>query len=313
MFVLQCEISIGNYLFDFVNELVVESSWKNQTDTARITLPAALKVDRDRLSSIFKKGDAVSIRIGYDGKLNNVFSGYVARIKPTTPIAIECEDEMWKLKQVTVNSNAKSEKLQDYLQRVLPIEADCFDIVIPSFVAHNITGAQLLNEFKSDYGFHSFFRNGKLVVGKQYDPEDNTTHKVIIDNSQNSNVAGQGLEYQEKDDVKLKVTAISTMSDGTKHEVEIGNPDGEARTLNFYNVPKSDLQKLAEKEMERFNYTGYKGDVTLFGEPFVRHGQRLELYNDQSSDKTGKYFIDAVTYNYGLGGFRQQVTIGPKI
>lgn len=313
MFVLQCEISIGNYQFDFVNELVVESSWKNQTDTARITLPAALKVDRNKLSSIFKKGDVVSIRIGYDGKLNNVFTGYVARIKPTTPIVIECEDEMWKLKQVTVNSNAYSETLQDYLQRVLPVKADCFDITIPSFIAHNITGAQLLNEFKSDYGFQSFFRNGKLVVGKQYDPEDDTIHKVVIDNNQDTNVAEQRLEYQEKDDVKLKVTAVSTMSDGTKHEVEIGDPEGESRTLNFYNVPKSDLQKLAEKEMQRFNYTGYKGGLTLFGEPFVRHGERLELINDQKSDKTGKYFIDAVTYTFGMGGLRQQLTIGPKI
>lgn len=312
MFILQSHITIGSYLFDFVHEVEVESTWQNQTATARIKLPAALRIDKNKLKETFPKGTKVEIKLGYKDRLNTVFTGYVSRIRATVPVEIECEDEMWQLKQIQVNSNAKNESMQVYLSRVLNMSVNCFDVQLPKFIAHNITGSQLLNQIKSDFGFPSFFRNGQLVVGIQYADSGYKTHTVTFDNARNSNVANNSLEYASKDDVKVKVTAISNLPDGKKHEVELGDPDGESRTLNFYNVSEKDLKAIAEKEMTRMQYDGWRGDLTLFGEPFVQHGDVLELTNDQESDKTGTYWVDGVTYRFGVSGFRQVIKLGPK-
>lgn len=314
MEVLICDIKIGNYSFDFVHSVTIESSWQALTDKAVVRLPAALKIDKNKLQDAIPKGTAVSIKLGYQSSgLVEVFNGFVARVHPKVPIEIECEDLMWKLKQIQVNENAKNELLGDYLKRVLNIEVDCFDIQIPSLVANKITGAQLLDQIKSDYGFPSFIRDGKLVVGKQYDATTQKKHVVIIDQAFNSNVKSQSLEYTKKDDVKFKVTAISNMANGEKVEVEIGDPDGESRTLNFFDIPKADLEAIAEKEMERLNHDGYRGDLTLFGTPKVNHGDIIVLKNSQESDKTGEYFIDELVIEFGLSGYEQKIKPGAKI
>ena len=312
---LTCNIVIGNYSFDFVHRVTVQSSWKELTDKASVYLPAALKIDKDKLQDAIPKGATVKIELGYESTgLKEVFNGFVSRVHPSIPIEIECEDLMWKLKQIQVNENAKNEKLQDYLSRVLNIEVDCYDITIPKLIANKITGAQLLDQLKSDYGFYSFIRGTKLVVGKQYDAETQNKHTVIIDQAFNSNVKKQDLEYAKADDIKFRVTAISNMANGKKEQVEIGDPEGENRTLNFYNIPKSDLQAIAEKEMSRLQYNGYRGDITLFGTPLAEHGDILVLKNTQESDKTGEYFIDEVYMDFGVSrGFEQKIKPGTKI
>lgn len=311
---LICKISIGNYVFDFVHRVTIESSWKELTDKAVIYLPAALKIDKNKLQDAIPKGTAVKIELGYESTgLKERFNGFVSRVHPKVPIEIECEDLMWKLKQIQVNENAKNETMQAYLTRVLNVEVDCFEITIPSLIANKITGAQLLDQIKSDYGFSTFVRGGKLVVGKQYDPATQNKHIVIIDQAFNSNVKAQSLEYAKKDDVKFKVTAISNMANGTKEEVEVGDPEGEARTLNFFDIPKSDLQAIAGEEMKRLNYDGYRGELTLFGEPFCQHGDILVFQNTQESDKTGEYFVDSVAVYFGVQGYSQNIKPGAKI
>lgn len=312
MFITQSHITIGDYLFDFVHDVEVDSSWQNQTATAKIQLPAALRIDKNKLKESFPKGTEVVIKLGYKDNLNTVFEGFVTRVHATIPVMIECEDLMWKLKQIQISENAKNESMQAYLSRVLNMEVDCFDVQLKKFVANKTTGAQLLNQIKSDYGFPAFFRNGKLVVGKQYAAAGYKTHVVTFDNAKNSNVASNSLEFMSKDDVKIKVTAISNLPSGEKHEVELGDPDGESRTLNFYDISENDLKAIAEKEMERLQYDGYRGDLTLFFEPFVQHGDVITLQNDQENDKTGSYWIDGVNYKFGMSGGRQAVKLGPR-
>lgn len=312
MFIPQVNIKIGTYSFDFVNELVVESSWQQQTSTAVIKIPAALKIDKNKVNETFKKGLPVEIQFGYKPNMNIVFKGYVVRVKPTVPIEIHCEDEMWNLKQIQINETVKDEKLADFLKRVLNVEVDAFETTIPKMICSKISGSQLLDEIKSMYGFSSFFRNGVLVVGKPYAQSGYSRHQFIIENASNCNVHSHSLEFVSKEDVKIKVTAISNMADGTKHEVEFGDPDGETRTLNFYNVPKTELESIAKAEFEKMQYDGYRGSFTAFGEPFVIHGDVVELINEQESDKTGSYWIDGVTYNFSISGVRQTIKPGPR-
>jgi len=314
MFVLESHITIGKYDFDFVHEVTTESTWSNQTDTATIMLPSSLLLDKNKIKDAIPKGSEVTIRTAYDGRLNTIFTGFVSGILPKVPIEFKCEDLMWKLKQLTINENAKNESMQSYLQRVIPgYEIDCFDIHLNKFIAHNLTAAQVLNQIKSDFGFPSFVRNGKIVVGKQYDPDNNQVHRFVIDNISGCNVKSNNLEFKSKDDVKLKVTAISNLPSGEKIEVELGDKDGESRTLNFYDLSEKDLRAVAEKEIERMKYDGYRGDFTAYGEPFVKHGDIVELINDQGSDKVGRYWVDGCNITFGVSGYQQVIKLGPRV
>ena len=74
MEVLVCHIKIGSLTVDFVHEVTVESTWKELTQKATILLPAALKVDKNKLKDAIPKGTEVSIQIGYESEgLQEIF------------------------------------------------------------------------------------------------------------------------------------------------------------------------------------------------------------------------------------------------
>ena len=310
MEILNSHITIGNYEFDFVTNIEIETSWMELMAKGSITLPANLKLDANKLKSQIKRGEKVEIFIGYENAMYNIFNGYVARLKPTTPVVIEVEDEMSKLKQIMVTDVCKNETLKSFLSRNLPgVEIDCFDITPPRFVANKVTGTKLLDEIKSQFRLYSFFRGKRLVVGKQYDVANNSVQQAKF----NYNIISDNLEYRTKDDILLLITAISNKSNGEKIEVQYGDPGGDEVTRNFPdNYPKAELYKQAKQEHEMSIYDGYRGDLTLFLEPFVRVGDVLELVKEDESDKTGRYHIDGVTYKFGIDGARQVVQLGKR-
>lgn len=308
---LICDITIGDLTFDFVHQVTIESHWEELTQTAVIMLPSSLKVDKNKLKNAIPKGSAVTIKLGYESTgLTEIFNGFVSRVLPNVPLEIHCEDLMWKLKQHKVTENAKNETFQSYLSKVLPYPVDCFEIKLPKFVVVNMTGAKLLNQLKEDYGFPIFVRNGKIVVGKQYDPSNKVKHIFVIDNSDKSNIKSQKLEYKDENDVVLKVTAISNLSNGKKIEVEIGEDGGDSKTMNFFDLQKDELTKIATEYLKKLMYKGFRGQITVFGHPIVKHGDVVELRNDQESDKTGVYWVDGVTTEFGVNGFQQTIKIG---
>lgn len=304
-------ITIGGYTLDFAESFEVQSSWKTLTDTATIIEPAKLKFDRGTLRDSIRKGSEVLIQAGYLPNLQTIFRGFVTSVKPSTPVEIECEDYMWKLKQVQVNDVASNETLRSFLERnIKDIEIDCFDVSLPKYIASKITATQLLEELKKDFGFPAFIRDNKLVIGKQYDPDNNTEHTCTL----HYDVAEDDLEYETKDDISFNVTAISNLQSGEKIEIQLGDPEGESRTLNFYDLNKTELQKIAQSEFDRLYYDGYRGSFTYFGYAVIKPGDVVNLQDRLSSDKQGRYFVDDVTYSLSQSsGIRQTVQIGPII
>lgn len=311
MKILSCDISIGKLNFNYVVSVDVDSSWELLTDKGTIELPANIKVDRHQLSKSIKVGDEIAVKCGYDGVLNTIFQGFVVGVKPKVPIEIMVEDEMWKLKQNTLNDSGRKQTLSELLDRHFSAyEHDEIDIELGSYYIDNLSGAKLLESIKKDFGLFSFFRDKKLIVGKRYNRETATVHNFKLD----YNIAEDDLEFKSKEDVKIKVKAISNNADGTKEEVELGDPEGDARTLNFYNLSKKELQTTAELELERFKYDGFRGSFKAFGEPFVKHGDIVNLiYQEEGeSEKSGKYWVDSVGYSYGTDGYRQDIKLGSR-
>ena len=81
MKILRSQIIINNYLFDFVNQVDINSSWDMLTDTATIIIPKKITFEGKPIvagsNSLFKRGDKVEINLGYGNNLNKVFTGYI--------------------------------------------------------------------------------------------------------------------------------------------------------------------------------------------------------------------------------------------
>lgn len=122
MFYLCCKITISSMVFELVQEVEINTSWKNFTDTCTIKMPRQVYVKGSNyrlqaLNTLIKRGDKVQVELGYNNRYHKQFAGYVAGVKPTTPVEIMCEDEMFKLKQLPVKAKSfKSATVKDVLE-----------------------------------------------------------------------------------------------------------------------------------------------------------------------------------------------------
>jgi hypothetical protein len=309
-------------IFSFVGEGEINNSWEDRTDTAKMTIPKKIgfkdengnRLKKDIAGGTdpaFKRGDSVEIYLGYSLNMDLRFSGFISKITPKLPIEIECEDIMWKLKQVTVTKSYTSVTLKQLLTDILPagIPFQAVDVGLGKFRITRATVVQVFEELQKTYGLEVWARDGKIYAGLAYVPELRIDHKFRFQR----NIIEDSLAYQNGDDVKIKVKAISIAPDNKKTEYETGDPDGETRTLHFYNVSQADLKKLAEEELPKLKYTGFAGGFTTFGEPFVRHGDGATLQDPKLPERDGTYLVKNVKTSFGTGGIRQEIDIDRKI
>lgn len=317
MFVLKSHITIGALEFDFVIDIKIVKTWKQLTQTAILKFPRNIVVrtsgddySNKSLNEVIKKGDAVTIKLGYGANMQTEFTGYVAYLKPNTPIEIQCEDEMWKLKQTTVKKSWKSVNLKTLVAEIAPdYQVNVLDIELGSFVINEATPAKVLNELKESYGLTSFFKDGVLNVGFPYAVENDRIKYHFQGNIREDKI---NLEYKNADDIKLKVKAISILPSNKKIEVEIGDETGETRTMTYYNIKsESELKKIANAEIDKLKVDGFSGHFGAYGVPYADHGDVAELV-DKRNDKAGDHFIDKVVIDFGQSGFIRSLYIGKR-
>ena len=119
MFVLTSEISIGSVTFKSVHDVQIKRSIYSLAATAVVKVPvtAVLKHEGEppahiETANAIKAGDAVTIKLGYDGQLQTEFVGYVKRLNYKLPLEIECEDEYYKLRFVNCVFSKKETSLK---------------------------------------------------------------------------------------------------------------------------------------------------------------------------------------------------------
>lgn len=306
---LTSSVKIGAYTFKGLVGLEIESSWEVLTDTCVITIPRKLQWNGKTIAvgkqPLFKRGDKVVVELGYDDENVVEFIGYIRDIEVATPVTIRCEDSAFLLKKSPKTISFEKVTLKDLLKKILPVGIDfeALDINLGQFRLKNATPAQVLNELRKNYNLYSFFRGEKLFVGFAY-PPSRTINTLKFEFERN--VISDNLEYRRVEDVKIKVKAISMLSDNKKIEVVEGDPDGDTRTFHYYNIQEQDLKKMAKEEIERLRYSGWVGDFLAFGQPFVKHGDVVELI-DNKLDRQGSYLVKKTAVNFGLDGYRRTI------
>lgn len=305
----------GEIVMHQVTEIEFESSFKEMTDRGSITIPRKVKFfDNQKVKDVFRRGDQLTIYFGYDGNNVKEFEGYVTEVSADIPIVIKFEDEMYQVKKLPVNFSASNTSLENLLKTIIPgYEIDALEgVQLGGVRLPKTTVGPVLEKLKSDWGLYTYMKGKQVVCGKYYaDDSDAETVKFHLER----NCVSTELNYRNKEDISIKIKCVSTLANGEKLTVEnIGDADGNERQLTFYNITvKAELERLGKIEYEKYKQDRYDGSFTAFGIPSVRHGLKCEIESDLYDERSGIYYIEKVVKSFGIGGIRQDITLGDKV
>lgn len=322
MFKVGNHITIGKFSFDAVVDVEINESIETLTDTCNITINKKFEWNGKNIAlgddRILKRKDKVIVKSGWDGDFKTVFIGYLKNIKAGVPVVIECEDSMMLLKKKTITKSYENVTLKTLLEGILPAGIKFKtpgdkDIHIGQYRITKASAAQVLENLKTDYGLYSYFRlidnstgtdaEAVLYVGLAY-WFDRGEEVVKF----SGNMVDDDLTYKIYDDIEMMVKATSLLPNNTKIEIEVGDVDGEVRTVHHYNLSKAQLEVYANAELEKFKYTGYKGTITITAIPFLRKGDVANVIGNKYNPD-GKYFVKSIKRNSGVKGIKQVLTI----
>jgi len=361
------------FVFNFGNDITINSTWANLTDTMTIIMPRRIyfkdastgeKTTWDKMqvygnptkAPLILRGDKIKVEFGYSDfkttspttfnrgiiveNMATRFEGYITKINNKTPLELECEDNMYALKQTLVeNKEWTSEQysVEQMLQEMLTkstfsdvktftlLNKDNYTTKLGKFITYNVTMAQVLDELrKQPYNLQSFFRGSSLHWGViRYYFDEKINHQFHFQ----KNIISDNLVYTRADDMRIgvvaksinKITLDTKNSNGTfksRHKeikVSVGDKDGEIRTLFFADLNESELKKAAEAKLPYLRYEGFRGSFTTFCMPHVKHGDTVQLIDDVLPERNGTYLVKEVKYNAGVNGGRQTITLDIRV
>lgn len=308
--------------FTAVHNIEIVEDTETLTDTCELQLPKKISWVASRHGQSFagvpiKRGNKITVKLGYDGELVTRFVGYVRSVDVQVPITIKCEDSMFLLKLKKAEPKSwKKASLKEVLQHLLKDTAIDFqlidnDLELGSYRIVKETISEELQELKEKYMLSSYFRmveeKNVLYVGLKY-PLDNRKKHVF---RHGKNIVSEDLEYRNKEDIRARVQAESIGAKHKKTTIEIGDKDGDLIKIRIDGLSESELKKYAEKTLENYKKDGFKGSFETFGTPEVSKCDMVEIH--ASDGNSGTYLVKKNEITFGLGGYRQKIELGNAI
>ena len=313
MFRLCAKIEIKgdrSWSFDYVNAVEITRDTEKLTTEAKITMPKKVKWDgADEIP--VKRGDAVTVSLGYDDNLQTAFVGYVRDVGFKTPIVITCEDDMFKLKQMPAKKKAYRSVTLETLLKDQGISYRLNIMGEQSLGAYRVTAdtvAALHPDNRRECALR--YENGESVLYCGVLFERDTKPSQVFKTGLNI-ISDQSLQQQKAENMRLRVKAVSLMPNNKKIKVEVGEADGEHRTLHTYNKTEKELKAWAGQEIKRLKRDGLTGSFTTFGHTLVDCLDAVGIIID--GVKMGVYQVKKNVIKYGDGGFRQEISIGLRV
>lgn len=315
MYVLNAKIEIqGDKLWQlsFVTSVEITRDTEKLTDECKVTLPKRLKWDGEAQIPV-KRGDTIKVWTGYGDDLELAFVGYVRNVGFKTPVLLTCEDEMFKLKQMQCTKKAyKTVTLETLLKDQGLTDVKVFgEQNLGQFRVTDDTVAALLGRLQEN-GIKSFYRyeDGKPVLYCGVIFERDAKPAQVFATGLNI-ISDSSLEQQLAANIRLCVKAVSIMPNNKKIKVEVGDKDGEHRTLHTYNKSEKELKAWAEQEIKRLKVDGLTGNFTTFGYKLVDKLDAIGIKID--GNKMGVYQVKKNVIKYGTSGYRQEITLGYRV
>lgn len=334
---LVSQIKIGDFNFDYLTNLTIDSSWSTFTDTATITLPNKFIKDNEVIiagtNNLFKRGDVAEINIGYFPNLQRRFTGFLNTLKPESPLVLECEDPMWLLKQINLVSkqfiNTTIKEVIDYTTAGLgnlTIEFDDKDGEIGDFEIDNkgfVNAVTVFEVLKKQFGYNIYFQDGILQVRilNSVIALDRPVH--VMDTQ--FNIIEDNLIFQRDDDVGMVVRFESKQKDNSvitlfgfkdKGETVISRTPKQGGIVNSWKVPGLSerlMKQLITRNIDNYIWEGFQGSFVTFLEPTIEHSDRIDYIDNKHPEKNGRYLIKRVITSFGIDGGRQIVELRNKV
>jgi len=325
------------YTFGAVQEIIVKKSIHEYTDTASFQIPASARLKLERKNQIipllpqtisnintaaeFKEGDAVTIQLGYDDKLETEFVGFISKVNFTRPCKVECEGYSWLLRNSDklITKSWISTSLVEVLNYIIDntgnngkilLSTDIPDTVFGPLRLEKKTGMQCLEEIKKG-GFTIYFIDNVIYAGLEQAGQ--IENSVVYSLGWNT-IKDDQLKYRSQDEVKVQIEVTYKDKAGRMQVKVIGDAGGVVKRLDLGR--ELDMKVLESKAMawaHKYRYTGYEGRITAFLQPYAQPGWKATIQDQEYKDRTGEYILVSTEINYNKNGGRRICEIGKSL
>lgn len=328
-YVLCCEVQVSPangrpFWFYHVNSVEVKKTIDSLDTTCVVRIPATSKwrsVDGEvsNVQNVDKihVGDRIDIYLGMDKEhLKPEFSGYIRNIDVSQQMTLECIGYEYELtKSLKTRTFAKT-NLRELMQYIISDTSITFHGDLPTVEMTNyvipadINKREALQQVKERYGLTIYLSDNELYAGLDFVPRKGTAKYSI-----GINTIGTNELKHSTQDRKIKIKAVFVKKDNTKTEIEIGDNDGEQRTVFFYDSGNTaDLRTRAEAILEKMRHSdGYRGRLTTFLLPYACPAMVAEIKDIHNPSRKGRYEIRTVTTRFSTSGGRRIIELGNQL
>jgi hypothetical protein len=324
MFHLTSDITIGSITKVKAAKVTWKTDVNSFTDTCTLHLPRikylkTIKTDtpdkqepNERKEYAIKEGDAISVLLGYDGRNEKRFEGFVKRVNMAIPVVVECEGYSYLLYDIIFNKSYGSTTIKDLLTDLCKGTSIVLSKEIPTVPLQNVrfknaTGFQVLEWIQKECKLAVYFNFNELFVGTLYGKSQATVKfRLGWNTAKEDDFKKRIVDKNVRIVIKEKNSAgevKKTKSDASKYST-----DKEVKIKA--GIPSDLLKQIANRLQTKSNYNGYEGSITAFLEPFCNKGMVAEIIDKVYPEREGRYFVENVSGEFGTSGGRQTITLG---
>ena len=310
------DIQVGSYQLAMLDKVEIHSSVELLADTAKITLPAAEYNKALDVEQELRRGDAVTIRLGYaETGLVTEFVGYLQRIATDNgDLTLTCEDDLFLLRKPLKDTVLTKISLSSLLAHIIKemgisIKVDCsYSWVYDKFVIKAATGYDVLKKVQEECGADVYLREGVLHL---HPPGEVIGTERIYDFAYNIEEAN--LTYRRAEDKKYLIAVKALLPNGKVREFEVGTPGGDKITVKCPTSDEVSMRLRAEAELRRRTFDGYDGSIEGWLVPECVAGDTVELHDADYPHKEGVYFVRSVTTEFSSSGGKRKIELGFRL
>lgn len=316
MYTLDFEVKIGEFYLGMVDSITIHKSVELLADTCEIVLPAARLNKALEIEEQIKRGDEVSVSIGYkEVGIKEEFKGYLQRISTDGgSIKLFCEDDLFQFRKDLPNEEVKKISLSDLLSKVVKgigknYKVNCsYTWVYDKFVIRDATGYDVLKKVQEECGADIYLKDGVLHI---HPPGEVVGKERFYDFA--VNIEEAELSFKRAEDKKVKVVVKAIMPDGKVKEIEVGSTGGEKVEVKCHASDTASMKARGEAEVKRRTFDGYDGSITTWLIPECNPGDTASIHDGDYTYKDGTYFVRSVTTEFSEGGGKRKVELGYRL
>lgn len=326
MFRLSADITVGPFKGFKPAECRWERSLDNYADYATFTIPAICVIkggqaDANALRgkmpthTAIKEGMPVEIWAGYDGNNSLRFSGFITRINYRTPLVVECEGWIFKMRTVILKKVYTNTTLKAIVQDLTAgtgIETDegIPDVQIAHADLRNYTGVQALDWLKEKMLLTVYFKQNKIYAGLRY---TGNYGQVIAHRIGWNVVSDEELTSRSYTPAVVKINLQVRQQDGPVAETAAGAAAVKDVRVYGYTPGNTFISQLQADIQAKEQLKGLEGRITAFLHPAVDLNMGSDISDGQFAEKKGRYLIEAIAGSVSRSGGRQVITLGVQV